>query len=192
MGQIISEEEDTLFSVLMARGQGGDETAYAELLAGTARSLHRYVAPKVFEAQGVDEVIQESLISVHEYRHTYDPSRSYASWLFAIGSNRLADYWRKTKTRERRELAMDDGELDRTTAPADGEGREEARRALTRMIAELPERQSRVVELLKLDGLSIREAAARLGMSEAAVKVTAHRAYKALETNLKGAGHGDR
>ena len=49
-----------------------------------------------------------------------------------------------------------------------------------RAVAGLPERQRQVIELLKFEDLSVRDVAARLGMSEANVKVTAHRGYRAL------------
>ena len=57
-------------------------------------------------------------------------------------------------------------------------------------LAILPENQRRVVELLKLNGLSIRETAKKLDMSEAAVKVTAHRAYLKLRKSLESETNG--
>ena len=46
---------------------------------------------------------------------------------------------------------------------------------MRRAVAALPDNQRKVIELLKFEELSVREVAARLGMSEANVKVTAHR-----------------
>ena len=48
------------------------------------------------------------------------------------------------------------------------------------MLAGLPERQRRIVEEISLEGHRAAEVAARLGMSEGAVRVTLHRALKAL------------
>ncbi len=58
------------------------------------------------------------------------------------------------------------------------------RAAVRAAVAELPERQRRVVELMKLEQRTAREVAEILDMSESAVKVTAHRAYKTLRRTL--------
>ena len=50
----------------------------------------------------------------------------------------------------------------------------------------LPERQREVVRALKLRDESVKEISERLGMSQSAVKVTAHRGYKALRRLLGG------
>jgi RNA polymerase sigma-70 factor (ECF subfamily) len=52
-------------------------------------------------------------------------------------------------------------------------------------VAALPDKQRRVIELLKFEELSVREVASRLGMSEANVKVTAHRGYRALRRRVE-------
>ena len=54
----------------------------------------------------------------------------------------------------------------------------------------LPPRQREVVRLLKLEERPVREVAGRLGLSEANVKVTAHRAYRVLRERLDGWWHG--
>jgi len=51
-------------------------------------------------------------------------------------------------------------------------------------VAELPRIQREIVSLLKYEDLSVRDVAARLGMSEAAVKASAHRGYKLLRRTV--------
>jgi RNA polymerase sigma-70 factor (ECF subfamily) len=55
---------------------------------------------------------------------------------------------------------------------------------LHKVLAKLPEKQRRVLMLTKAEGFSMAEAAAKMGMSETATKVTAHRAYKKLQELL--------
>jgi RNA polymerase sigma-70 factor (ECF subfamily) len=50
----------------------------------------------------------------------------------------------------------------------------------------LPEKQREAVALIQLDGLSVAEAAARVGVSAGALKVRAHRGYRALRKALEG------
>jgi RNA polymerase sigma-70 factor (ECF subfamily) len=49
----------------------------------------------------------------------------------------------------------------------------------------LPNRQREALQLLKFQGLSIREAAARVGTTPGALKLRAHRAYLALKTAFR-------
>lgn len=56
--------------------------------------------------------------------------------------------------------------------------------ALASALDSLPERQRHAVLLLKQEDLSVREAASRMQVSEAALKVLAHRGYKALKSLL--------
>jgi RNA polymerase sigma-70 factor (ECF subfamily) len=63
----------------------------------------------------------------------------------------------------------------------------EAQRDLFKLLATLPDKQREAIVYTKLDGLSMREAADLLKMSEAAVKVSAHRGLKALATTLREA-----
>ena len=58
--------------------------------------------------------------------------------------------------------------------------------AIHAAVATLPARQRDVIQGLKFQDQSVREVAGRLGMSESAVKVTAHRGYRALKRLLGG------
>jgi RNA polymerase sigma-70 factor (ECF subfamily) len=62
----------------------------------------------------------------------------------------------------------------------------DVREALARAVAALPRVQREVVSLMKYEDLSVREVATRLGMTEAAVKASAHRGYKVLRASVGG------
>ncbi len=55
---------------------------------------------------------------------------------------------------------------------------------LTRLLSQLPDKMRRAIQSVKLDGLSVAEAASRCGMSESAVKVNVHRGLKALIASI--------
>jgi RNA polymerase sigma-70 factor (ECF subfamily) len=136
----------------------------------------------------LDDVVQETLLTVHRVRHTYDPSRSYDAWLAAIASRRAIDALRSHGRRDRREvhdeLALDLAP-DRDDASADGERAQEAAR-LRAAIAELPPGQRQAVEELGLKEHSLAEAAEHTGRNTGALKVNLHRALKALRGRLHG------
>lgn len=167
----------------MRLAQGGDQAAYAELLAVLTTVTRQFARGKSGDVPWVEDVVQETLISVHRARHTYDSARPFAPWFYAIAAHRVVDVYR----RERRVASREQGgdELPERGAPgvvarAGGVDMDVVRAAL----AALPSRQREIVEGLKLRDESVRDLAGRLGMSESAVKVTAHRGYLALKKLL--------
>ena len=169
---------------LMIRAQRGDAVAYASLLTVLASTAKRYVRNRVGEVAWLDDVAQETLLTIHRARHTYDPRRPFAPWFYAILNSRMIDLLRKQKRVSVRELATD-ALPERASTPVDDEARVDPQRLKTALDT-LPQRQREVVSALKLHDESVKEVSERLGMSQSAVKVTAHRGYKALRRLLGG------
>lgn len=176
-------EQETQTAQLMRLAQGGDQAAYAELLGVLTSVTRQFARGKSGDVPWVEDVVQETLISVHRARHTYDLTRPFAPWFYAIAAHRVVDVYRRERRVASREMGSD--ELPERGAPgvvarAGGVDMDVVRAAL----AALPSRQREIVEGLKLRDESVRDLAGRLGMSESAVKVTAHRGYLALKKLL--------
>jgi RNA polymerase sigma-70 factor (ECF subfamily) len=148
-------------------------------VAGLARA---FVRKRAGDTSWCDDVVQESLLAVHRARHTYDPARPFAPWLYAIVQNRFIDALRVQRRRVLRELQADAALEFGNRAPQE---RDALLRDVRRAVSGLPDNQRRVIELLKFEDLSVREVATRLGMTEANVKVTAHRGYRALRKQME-------
>ena len=177
------EQEAT---VLMIRAQRGDAVAYAALLTLLASTARRYVRNRVGDAAWLDDVAQETLLTIHRARHTYDSRRPFAPWFYAILNSRMIDLLRKQKRVSARELPTDTlPEYAATPAAHEAADAVDVRR-LRAAVDALPHRQREVVSALKLKDESVKEVSERLGMSQSAVKVTAHRGYKALRRLLGG------
>ena len=170
------------WSELLARAQGGDATAYRQFLSESAGFLRAIVARTGIPADQVEDVVQETLISVHAIRHTYDPTRPVRPWLTAIARRRAIDWRRRRNSAAGREIALDDVGHETFADPASNrdKDRSEAAAAIRRWLAELPPGQRQAVELLKLRELSLAEASALSGQSVGALKVATHRAMIAL------------
>ena len=171
----------------MARAQTGDGRAYEELLRLLAKEARGFVGRRVGWADWAEDVVQEILMTVHRARATYDPGRPFAPWFYAIASSRLVDALRARKRLVSREVA-DEEAIARQEAPAPSAAASHLRDTLAVAVASLPRVQREVVSLLKYEDLSVREVARRLGMSEAAVKTTAHRGYKLLRRTVGDLG----
>lgn len=167
----------------MCRAQSGDQQSYAELLVLLTSVTRQYARGKSGAVPWVEDVVQETLISVHRARHTYDASRPFAPWFYAIASHRVVDVYRRERRVASRELGSDALPERATVRHVDRVGDVDMDKVRSALAA-LPTRQRDIVEGLKLRDESVKELATRLGMSESAVKVTAHRGYQALKKLL--------
>ena len=159
---------------LMVKSQGGDRQCYSSLLIECEKWLRRYFAQKINPA-AVDDLIQETLISLHRKRASYNPERPFLPWLAAIGRYRWIDSLRKIYRHEH-------GELHEEMVADPQEEPVTAKVSLERLLGLIPEKQAAVIELVKIEGLSIHEASAMTGQSESLVKVNIHRGLKKLSS----------
>jgi RNA polymerase sigma factor (sigma-70 family) len=163
---------DQSLARLMALAQRGDAEAYHAVLTECKRWLGRFFGGRIAPSM-VDDLVQDTLVSLHRKRATYDPTRPFLPWLAAIARYRWVDQLRRTYRADEVELHDD------LVADLSG-GDIAARISIERLLALLPERQAHVIRLVKIDGHSISEAALRSGQSEPLVKVNIHRGLKKL------------
>jgi len=186
----LTADQEIQSASLMQLAQKGDQAAYASLLVLLVPVTRQFARKRLgVSIPWVEDVVQETLISIHRARHTYDARRPFAPWFYAIASNRMIDVVRRERRVRSHEVA--DGQLPDAATGSAGPHAEIDPEAIRAAVAALPARQREVIDALKFQEQSVREVAGRLGMSESAVKVTAHRAYKALKTMLGGGTRDD-
>ncbi|MGF1550401.1 MAG: sigma-70 family RNA polymerase sigma factor [Sphingomonadaceae bacterium] len=167
--------EGDLLGRLMARAQGGDRGAYATLLGECRAWLERYYRNKV-AAHRIDDLVQETLMSVHVKRASYDPARPFLPWLAAIARYRWIDQLRRHY--RLKESALDDA------APVAVESHGAAVIAeigIDGLLENLAPKQAEAIRLTKIREMSVAEAAAVSGQSESLIKVNVHRGMKRLQ-----------
>ena len=183
-----SETPDQRRAAWMAAAQAGDRRAYEKLLADSVALIRAAARRQGVAFDQLDDVVQETLLTVHRVRHTYDPTRSYDAWLGAIASRRAIDALRSHGRRHSRELHDEyavDNHADADDASAASESAQRAHR-LRQAIADLPPGQREAVEQLGLHERSLSEASALTGRNTGALKVNLHRALKALRERFHG------
>ena len=175
---------DLDWSIYMARAQAGDRDAYRRLLEDVAPYLRSIAARHFGNSGDIEDAVQEVLLTVHAVRHTYDPARPFGPWLVAIANRRVVDGLRRQGRSRAREVALD-AEHETFAAPEANyhEAASEAR-ALREAVESLPPGQRDAIRMLKLQEMSLKEAAAASGMTVAALKVATHRALKSLRKVL--------
>lgn len=164
-------DEDTLARLMIA-SQDGDSEAYDTLLTVTESLLRRYFRNRIVE-HAVDDLIQETLISLHTKRATWDRRRAFLPWLTVIARYRWVDHLR-------RHYRAAESAIDETIGVESGEAAIVARFGCEQLLKQLPPTQAAAIRKTRIEGLSIIEAAAALGQSESLIKVNVHRGLKRL------------
>jgi RNA polymerase sigma-70 factor (ECF subfamily) len=171
------------WGALMAAGQRGEAAPYRRLLAELRPWLMRYFARRLPPAS-VEDAVQETLIAIHGKRHTFEPDRPFGPWLAGIARYKWID-----RLRIAGRHAAD--ELPETLSTPDHESAVTSAAALRGLLATLKPAQAEVIRLVKIDGLSIEEAAQRTGQSAALVKVNIHRGIGRLARIVEGTPDAD-
>lgn len=174
---LVSERE---LKDLMVDGLDGNAAAHAALLSALVPLLRSYFRRRAGAGgDDIEDLVQETLIAVHARRATYDRTRMFSAWLFAIARYKLIDHFR----RRQRECPVEDLEemliaegIDANTAEWDVE----------RLLGSLPAKQANAIRDTHVQGLSVAEAASQAGIGESDVKVSVHRGLKALAARIRG------
>jgi RNA polymerase sigma-70 factor (ECF subfamily) len=170
---------------LLVRGLGGDAAAYHRFLVELSAHLRAFLRRRLARLPDeVEDLVQETLLAVHNQRHTFDPAQPLTAWVHAIARYKLVDYLRRRGRADYATEPLDDDLDALSTADADAA---EARRDLAQLLEALPDRQRLPIVYVKVQGLSVAETARLTGMSESAVKVGVHRGLKALAAKIRSA-----
>lgn len=176
-------EEERRWSAAMARALAGDGEAYAKLMAELADVVEAYLRARfgaVRESDFLEDCVQEALLALHRVRHTWDPRRPFRPWMFAVVRHKVIDLLRRREVR-RTEPDASEQAADRERDPAqriDG----------ARLLEALEPGEREALVLTKLEGYSLEEAAARAGVSLAAMKSRVHRAVQRVQRRLREEG----
>jgi len=169
---------------LLIRALDGDSAAYHAFLKQLGPHLRAYLRRRLqSQSDDVEDLVQDTLIALHEQRHTYRTDLPVTAWVQAIARYKLIDLLRSRRSRQDLHEPIEDHlsflALDDTEA-------RDARHDVEALMRKLPDHQRLPILHTKLHGLSVAEAAGVTGMSESAIKVGVHRGIKALAARLVG------
>lgn len=174
---------ETRLRARFVAGLAGDAAAYHAALKDLAQLLRGFLRGRLSRLPDeVEDLVQETLLAIHNQRHTYDAGQPLTAWVHAIARYKMIDFLRRRAGREALHEPLDD-EL-AVFAHSEHESAD-ARRDLAGLLETLPDRHRLPIVHVKIEGLSVAEAAQRTGMSESAVKVGIHRGLKALAALIR-------
>ena len=170
----------------MARAQAGDRAAYEHLLRACVPFIKRVARNQGVGPDGLDDVVQETLLSIHRARHTYDLDRSIVAWLSMIAQRRAIDALRRgrLRLREVHAPAAYENYADRGGAPDASTSALGDTAWLAAAVQALPLRQREAVDLLVFQSRSLASAAIAAGRSTGSLRVSWHRALRTLQAQF--------
>jgi RNA polymerase sigma factor (sigma-70 family) len=181
------DEADHKRTTLMVAAQAGDRIAYEALLRGCVALIKSVAYRQRVPLDCVDDVVQETLLTIHRARHTYDPTRPFSAWLRTIAQRRAIDVMRRQGYKGAREMHAPiayENHPDPDDDPEQALDRTDRTAQLGRAVDSLPPGQRDAVKRLVLLEQSLDEAAASTRKTTGAIKVNLHRALNTLRTRM--------
>ncbi|GAA3298019.1 sigma-70 family RNA polymerase sigma factor [Dactylosporangium vinaceum] len=169
-----------------ARSPEAFEAFYREHI----NAVQRFIARRVDDPHTAADLTADVFLAVIDSAHTYRPDRGpLLPWLYGVAHNVVAAE-RRRATREHdagRRIAgrrlLDPSDIARLEERIDAESKA---RQVYSALADVPHGTRRIIELVAVDGLTIAEAAAALGISPVLARVRLHRARLSIGVNAHG------
>jgi RNA polymerase sigma-70 factor, ECF subfamily len=179
------------------RAKGGDLAAFETLVNRHERQVYTVALRMLRQEQDAEDVTQQTFLSALEHLPEFREEASFGTWLRRIATHAALKIIRKRK-------GLDTVSLDEATTPRESDDtiphpefiadwrqspeqlvdRREIRRLLDEALARLDEKHRLVFLVRDVEGLTIQETAAALGLSESNVKVRLLRARLQLREHL--------
>lgn len=173
---IDAETED--WALKMRRARGGDQAAYRQLLreiALYAKTIARaFFSSTYYGDMSVDDIAQETLLAVHLRQDRWDPQRKLRPWVAGIIIHKSIDELRRIRIRPTVPF------IETEMCGVDPFKERQAIWVIARLVESLAPRQRDIVVSISLQGHSVSATAARLSMSEGAVRIALHRSIKKM------------
>ena len=186
-GQGNSRAIEPTLEALMSQYVSGSSEAFDRLYRSLAPKLFGYLLRLTRNRERAEDLLQITFSKIHRARSSYLTGAPLLPWTLAIA--RRSFYDERRAARARHEDLSFDGELPEP-APEEPKSPSDAEETLERSLNALPEAYREAIQLTKITGLSLIEAADVLGTTPTAVKLRVHRGYvalrKALETSPAG------
>jgi RNA polymerase sigma-70 factor, ECF subfamily len=180
------EAREQAWGEAMRAALAGNEAAYRRLLAEIGRAIRPAIRAAFSRARSgdadIEDVVQETLLAIHLKRQSWDPTQKLTPWVYAIARHKAIDAMRRRGVRRAEPIEDFEAVLAAPEA-ADPHDRSD----VERMMQGLAPRAREIVRSISLEEQSIAATAARLGMTEVAVRVALHRALKSLAAAWKTA-----
>lgn len=178
-------------ALIQALVEHDDLDAYEELVRRFQGRLFHFALRRVSDRGVAEDLAQETLLKLWQHRHSFHHGSRLSTWLFALCLNLCRDHWRRTRpvsSLERPEVAAA-AEWSSLRRRGDDPSRQaekaELAERLLDALEQLPPLSAELLRRREAEDLTFEEAGEKLGLSPAAARAAASRAYKKLRSLLK-------
>lgn len=158
--------------------QAGDGEAFRRLVERFERRVYGVAYAIVHRRELARDIAQEAFLRVHRALHTFDPARSFYTWLYQIVVNLSIDALRKERRSQPADLEAAGGIPDRGESPDESIQRRETQERVRRLLDRLPVDYRVALTLRDLQGFSAPEIAAMCGVSPVTIRWRIHEGRK--------------
>jgi len=164
----------------IAAAQGGDDLAFARVVEHYAKPVHNLCYRMLGDPADAEDAAQETFLKAYQKLKSYDPLRSFPTWLLSIAAHHCIDQLRRRRFRltsldtVRRRPTGQDSQPERLAERA------QSQQALQAELARLGAYERAAVVMRYWYDLSYEEIGQALGLSVSAVKSRLHRARREL------------
>jgi len=177
------ESDEQRWSEFMVKAQAGNESDYQQLLTELTNVIYNFLRSRFGNHHFIEDCVQDTLMAIHQARHTYDERRPFRPWLFAIVRNKAVDTLRKQRSRQKVSSRYQGEQEILSQTSQQNEAENEIIKG--RLLESLSVQHREVLVLTKLIGFSVAETAEKLEISESLVKVRVHRAIRKLKQMME-------
>lgn len=166
----------------------GDEQAFAQIYKRYAEKLAGFAGAKLYNLDDARDILHDLFVKLWEGREQLHITSNLQSYLFAVVRHRIVDKIRKNVTREEyASVVQSFGEFCDSDTDKQLELKE-LKQTVDRSLEQLSPRIKEIYKLSREEGLSNREIAEKLNLSEQTVKNQLSAALKHLRQILGTAG----
>lgn len=186
--QISTEVDD---SEIIAEVIRGNIEAYAGLVRRYNAYLYKVGRTYGFRHSEVEDLMQDAYIQAYTHLKEFRNDSTFKTWLVRIMLNNC---YHKSRRRAYKNELLTDTEIDQENKLMFGNGNSqtakvvqnrELKEIIEEAIYKIPENYRLVFTLRELNGMSVRETAEALNISESNVKVRLNRAKEMLRAEIK-------
>ncbi len=177
----LTREDERRWKQLLESASTGNSSDYEILLNEIYSYLKIFCSRYLKSDSQVEDCIQNTLMAIHRSKHTYQTNRPFGPWFFTIVRRKICDQYRLIK-KDSKQLVFD---ADYEIHPATKSDNLDMAKEIEVLLGRLQPKFREIIELTKLSGLSTREVASKLNISESAVKVRSYRASKVLRSLIE-------
>jgi RNA polymerase sigma-70 factor, ECF subfamily len=169
----------------------GDTEALDRLFGPCIPRLQKTAARLLRNPQDAEDALQDGLLSAFRHLHQFEGRAQFMTWMHTIVTNAARSKLRSQRTRpctfsldepvsEQKYTSIADGLVDPRPCQDDEYAHAEYSRILVAILEELPEKLRAIILLCNIEGLPLKDAAVRLGLTVSLVKSRHFRANRLL------------